>query len=237
MKRRLGITVLLTMFLSLTMTNIKAQTSDPQQGATAVYVGSSYKYMVDLHAGNSYAWTVTQTVGTSAAPTLTNAGTEEVTILWNSAGTFRIDVEETTAAPESCSTIKSFTVEVIGNTSTITFVASTENCADDIPAVTTNYTSDVTFTGGTAPWTIVYDIDGGADQTIVLTDVGGTSITFAKDFTNNPGGADQSQIITIKDAYDKYGLKPSNRLDIITNNITVIYTMHEVPNTSAIQHD
>jgi len=238
MKRRLGITVLFTMISSLFVTMANAQyNSNPQSGAgNEVNVGASYKYMVTSVGGNSYAWTVTRTAGdpSGTAPGLSNENTNEVTVLWNSPGSYTVEVTESTA---TCSTVKSFNVDVVGNTSVINFVATTENCADDMPAVNTNFTSNVTFTGGTAPWTIVYDVDGGAAQTVVLTDAGGTSITFDKVFTNNPGGANQVQVITIKDAYDKYKMKPSNRLDITTNNITVTYTMNEVPNTSDIQHD
>lgn len=236
MKRRLGITVLLTMILSIAMITVKAQTSTPQQGGTAVFVGSSYNYMVGLHGGNSYAWTVTQTVGTSAAPTLTNEATRVVTILWNSPGTYRIDVEETTAAPASCSTTKSFIVEVIDNNSTITFASVDPTCATTDPTTTVSQT--LTLTGGSAPWFLDYTITDvlGTTNTITGENVG-TSKDFSNIFNNTLGGVPQVYTVTITNAYDNYGMKPSSHDFVVDGDIVRSFVVNQNPATSAIQHD
>ena len=206
-----------------------------QSGAgNEVMVGSTYDYRVTAVGGNSYVWNIVRLTGTGSAPVLSNASTNQVSVEWTSAGTYRVEVVETVTAT-GCNTTKVFNVDVIGNTSAIVY-ANVTNCANDIPALTTDFTSNVTFTGGTAPWTITYNV-GGGDVTETLTDVGGTSKTFLHTFTNKPGDVPQLYTITIKDAHDAYGMKPGNATDITTNNIDVAYTMNEVPNTTKIEHN
>jgi hypothetical protein len=143
----------------------------PNTGTQTVCItGLAEPYGVDPTAGSTYVWTVVGgTAGTDWVLTATN--TNLASVVWKTAGTYKVQVLETT--DKGCTQPSPVDVDVIVNPLPTATIAGTA-------AVCQNGTApDITFTGtgGTAPYTFTYTINGGAPLTVTTTS--GSSVTVS----------------------------------------------------------
>lgn len=148
-------------------------------GTVDVCVGDAAPTITFTGANGTAPYTFTYTIDGGANQTVTSTGnTATVTAPTGTAGTFVYDlVSVQDASATNCSQAQTGTATVVVNPlPTATIAGTIDVCQGDPSPV-------ITFTGanGTAPYTFTYNINGGANQTVVST---GATVTV-----NAPTGA------------------------------------------------
>lgn len=201
MKKILFLIVFVLGFVSLT----KAQ--DQQ-----VTLGTSHDYTVAAVAGYTYTWTV-DAAGTSS---IVSGDTDNsITILWDKAvGTYNITVFATETSTSCISETETISVEVLGQSSVLFAAADNATTCSDLDgnangggASGGSSSFSVKFTGGLAPYDLVYRVLDptntavGADVTLNNVPAS-TTITVENQFINNGSSSVDYKVVIVSATTD-----------------------------------
>lgn len=225
------------------------------QGGASPYVNSTHHYTVTPgNAGNTLNWTVQGGVAGTNYQIISGQGTGDVEIKWLIAGAYTVQFTETSAAPESCSTVREQTVNVQANSFAITITPPANGCADKDGTVfsgntfTSTRVFNVSISGGAPAYTFDYQVASSNSNiaSVVVndgtSDIGNTAsatgvTTSASSFTvtvtlNSQVGQADDITLAIKNAVDKYNTPEKTGADIVSNT-----TIYALPATTGITTD
>ena len=234
-------------------------TSVIAQGGLDPLVGSTHVYSVSPESGsNDLQWTVSPATGFS----LTGDESDEVTITWNTAGTYTLTFTETNTST-GCATVKTVTINVSANSFDVSTASPAAFCNSADGQV--NYIGSTATTGIIIPVSMITGIstfNPNWEITFTLTPNSGTTITAVAATSGTLSGTGPYTItglssasgagtvnITMNVTGDIYSPRDValaitsakeltyNTPDADTNDWNATQTINSIPNTSAITTD
>ena len=187
----------------------EAQTG-PYPDATPIQIvcitGVTEPYGVIPTSGSTYVWTV-DGVTTSPNWNLSATNTNLATVLWNTAGVYRVQIRETT--PQNCT--QPLPIEVVVTVSPL----PTATIGGGVPVCQNGTAPVITFTatGGTAPYIFTYNVNGGPAQTVTSTGNTATVIAPVTAF-----GTFAYNLVSVTDASGTACLNPQTGSTTVTVN-------------------